>query len=492
MIDADVELIRARVGDRCRREDRRVRDIRIRDHRDDGRADRIPALARDHPLALRVAAELGPPAGKRIDDHGAEQPGLLRGGRHLPDARHAFEIAQALVVAEPERPVLHQRSADRGAELVAFPLRLRRSERVREEVVGVETVVAEELVDAAANGVGARLDRRVDDGARAAAELGGVGVRLNLELLQRLDRRLHQLHVLAAERVRVGDVVDAVEQEHVVERAIAVHVQHALEVDARQPGSTGKHTGRQQRQLVVVPAVERQFDDLLLIDDRASRRGQRVEQRRRADDLDGLGEPAGLQRDIDARHLCDLQRQARAHRLLEPLALHRHRVVAGSKAGNDVGPGVGRCRSHGDAGLHVRHDHDGVRDHCAGRVGDGARDSRRFLLRERRSRKGAQHIQPAHCQSECRLTMSALPRRVDQPVAGILTGACDVRATARGPAGGVSVGQTIACPCRTPRSNARPVGGGKQQLHRRKSEVHARVMDCHGSVQLGCCQGNKN
>ena len=187
MIDADVELIRARVGDRRRREDRRVRDIRIRHQRDDGRADRVPALARDHPLALRVAAELGPAAGKRIDHRRAEQPGFLCGGRHLPDAGNPFEIAQALVVAEPEGAVLHQWSPGRAAELVPFPLRLGRAERVREEVVRVEMVVAEELVEAAANGVGARLDRRVDDGARAAAVLGGVGVRLNLEFLQRLD-----------------------------------------------------------------------------------------------------------------------------------------------------------------------------------------------------------------------------------------------------------------------------------------------------------------
>ena len=248
-------------------------------------------------------------------------------------------------------------------------------------------VVAEELVDAAANGVGARLDRRVDDGAGAAAVLGRVGVGLNLEFLQRLDRRLHQLHVLAAEGVRVGDVVHAVEQEHVVEGAVAVDVEHALEVDAGQPRSAGQHAGREQRELVVVAAVQRQFDDLLLVDDRARATRSSVSSSGVAATTSTASVScAGLQRDVDARDLCDLQRDAGAHRLLKALALHRHRVVAGPKAGNDVGPGVGRCRSHGDAGLHVRHDHDGARDHCAGRIGDGARDSRRFLLGERRSR----------------------------------------------------------------------------------------------------------
>ena len=268
MIEPHVELILPRHGHRRRRIDGRARDVRIGNQRDDRGADRIPPIARNHPLSLRVAAELRPSRRERIVHRTAEHPRLLRRRRHLPHARHAFAIAQAFVVGEPERAVPDERSANRRAELIALPFGLGRAQRVREEVVGVERIVAEEFVGAAAHAVGARLDRRVDHRARAAAELRGIGVGLNLELLQRLDRRLHELHVFAAERVRIGDVVDAVEQEHVVERAVAVDVERALEVHARQPRRGRQHARREQRELVVVAAVQRQIDDLLLIDHR--------------------------------------------------------------------------------------------------------------------------------------------------------------------------------------------------------------------------------
>ena len=389
MIEADVELVLPGIGDRRGRIDRRARHVRIGNQRDDGRADRIPAIARDHPLTLGVPAELGTPGRKRVDHRRAEQPQFLGRRRYLPHARHAFEVAQAFVISEPERSVLDQRSADRGAELVALPLRLRGAERVREEIVRVQRIVAEELVDAAANRIGAGFDDGVDDRSRAAAELGRVSVRLNLEFLQRLDRRLHELHVLAAERVRVGDVIDAVEQEDIVERAVAVHVEHALEVHARQPRGAREHAGREQRQLVVVAAIERQLDDLLLIDDRSARRRDGVEQRRGADDLDRFGELTRLQRDVDPRHLRDLQSYPRPHRLLESRHLHGHRVVTGTKAGNHVGALAIRGGSGDDAGLHVRHRHGGVRHDGAAAVPDDAGDGRRFLLGRGSGRPGA-------------------------------------------------------------------------------------------------------
>ena len=68
MVDAHVELVLPRVGHRRGRVDRRARHVRIGNQRDDGGADRIPAIARDHPLPLRVPAELRPPRRERIDD----------------------------------------------------------------------------------------------------------------------------------------------------------------------------------------------------------------------------------------------------------------------------------------------------------------------------------------------------------------------------------------------------------------------------------------
>ena len=258
------------------------------------------------PCALR--ANSGRPAAKGSTTAGAEDAGFLGSGGHLPDPRNAFSIAQALVVAKPERLVPHERSADGGAELIALPLWFRCAQRVREKVVRVERVVPQEFVDAAAKPVRPGLDRRVDDRARAAAVLGRIGICLNLEFLERLDRRLHELDVLASEGVRVGDVVHAVQQKDVVERAVAVHVQDALEVDARQARRARQHAGREQGELVVVPPVQRQLDDLLLVDHRPARRRLCVEQGSCPDDFDRFCKLAGAHGEVYARNLRDLQR----------------------------------------------------------------------------------------------------------------------------------------------------------------------------------------
>ena len=108
-----------------------------------------------------------------------------------------------------------------------------------------------------------------------------------------------------------------------------------------------------------------------------------------ADDLDGFGELAGLQRDVDPRDLRDLQREPGADGLAEPRHLHGHGVVAGTKAGNHVSALAIRVGSGDDAGLHVRHRHGGVRHDGAAAVPDDAGDGRRFLLGRGSGRPGA-------------------------------------------------------------------------------------------------------
>src|SRR5439155_1750589 len=93
MVDAYVELILPRVGDRRRRVDGRAGHVRIGDERNDGGADRVPAIAWNHPLPLRVAAELGAPRCEGIDDRRIAGAGLRVRRRALPPARRAVEVA---------------------------------------------------------------------------------------------------------------------------------------------------------------------------------------------------------------------------------------------------------------------------------------------------------------------------------------------------------------------------------------------------------------
>ena len=199
MVDAHVELILARDRHRGRSIDRRARHVGIGNELDDGRPDRVPATLWDHPLACGVPAEFRPPRGKRVNNCCAEQSGFLSRRRHLAHAWNALLIAQSLIVCKPESAVLDERATDRRAELIAFAHRFRSAKRVGEEVVGVERVIAQEFINAAVDAVGPRFDRGVDHRARASPELRRVSVGLNLELLQRFDRRLHELHVFTAE-----------------------------------------------------------------------------------------------------------------------------------------------------------------------------------------------------------------------------------------------------------------------------------------------------
>lgn len=212
--------------------------------------------------------------------------------------------------------------------------------------------------------------------------LGRIGVCLNLEFLQRLDRRLHELDVLTSEGVRGPDVVHAVQQEDVVERAVAVHVQDALEVDARQAGRARQHAGREQGELIVVASVQGQLDDLLLVDDQPARRRLCVEQRSCPDDFDGFCELAGAHREVDARDLRDLQRDPCADDFREPCGFGGDGVITWPEAGDDVEPLVIRLGLDADIRLDIRHGHGRFGHDRAGLVFHAAGNRRGFLLGE--------------------------------------------------------------------------------------------------------------
>ena len=101
-------------------------------------------------------------------------------------------LTEAVVVGEEERLVPDNRPADGAAELILLERRLGLPGAVGEEIVGVEPVVAQELVAHAVNRVAAGFGHDIDLSAGIASLLGGVEVGLNLELLDGLDVRTHR------------------------------------------------------------------------------------------------------------------------------------------------------------------------------------------------------------------------------------------------------------------------------------------------------------
>ena len=91
---------------------------------------------------------------------------------------------QSLVVEEEEGAIANEGSTEGKAELILF-VRGDAPGGIIEEVLGVEFFVTQKLVGAAMKLVGTGPDSRVDDGAVAASKFRTVGIRLDLEFLQR-------------------------------------------------------------------------------------------------------------------------------------------------------------------------------------------------------------------------------------------------------------------------------------------------------------------
>ena len=153
---------------------------------------------------------------------------------------HLPALPEGFVVRHEEQPVLSVEelrnphwSAKGKAILVPLEWILRRA-LLKGVVLRVELVVAKELEQRSVILVRARLCRDVDL-RRLTAELGRIDTGLDLELLQRVDRRLNYVSV----EVRIG-IVDTIEGEVIEVAALPcdrdVLVRTRLRLAASLPG----------------------------------------------------------------------------------------------------------------------------------------------------------------------------------------------------------------------------------------------------------------
>ena len=269
------------------------------------------------------------------------------GHNHIDDV--PLIPALTLVAREEKRPAFQNRTAQRGAELIPLEVLLLRGE----EVLRVECVVPQELECAAAEGVRSRLRDGVERAAGAMA-LGGIGVLLDAEFLQRIDRRLDP----GAALMLLGDV-DAVEQEARLLPAdaaddVAVHDfrPHRLHVARRRQERRARC---QLRELVKAAAVERQVDDLFVGDDVAERRRFGVQQRGLCGDEDISRQRTHRECQLHACRLPDGQLHAIADGRLKPWQRRADAIEAGlERRDNVVAFAVGRDRAR-DVGRGIRH-----------------------------------------------------------------------------------------------------------------------------------------
>ena len=220
-VDLDVELVGLALADArglvVRLADRLARQVRQRHQREHLPGNGADPAGRHHVVGKRRAVVARAVAGERVADDGvggAAEVAVAPLGRRHEEAEHTSEVVVgALVVAEVEQLVLADRAADREAELVVADVGLGRG------VVGrrVEALVAREPERAAAQVVGARLERDVGDRAAGAPELGVVVGRAHRHRLERLGRRDQH-----RQQARAVVVVEALDLHVVGQTALAV------------------------------------------------------------------------------------------------------------------------------------------------------------------------------------------------------------------------------------------------------------------------------
>src|SRR5208337_1017152 len=173
-------------------------------------------------------------------------PASLMRTRNLHQLRKRMAETIALIVSEKERLVLHDGPAEGKAKLVLLVGLLSGIEPVKR----VEFLVAHEFKKIAVKLIGAGLNDGVHDGAVAASEFGAVGIRLHLELGDGIHRGLHHIGGAVEHVAKVGVVVNAIEQEVVLQGTCAVGAEPGAGFRAR-ARLRGRYARAQQGKLGV-------------------------------------------------------------------------------------------------------------------------------------------------------------------------------------------------------------------------------------------------
>ncbi len=323
--------------------------------------------------------------GRRIEDvHAvaAEIAGACSRRRHGDETRAADGIARALVIAEEEPLVSHDRSAHRGAELTLARIGQELAgERVglelRERVAGLEPLVLVEDEPAAAHLVPSGLGLHRDHAGRRLAELGVVVLRCDFRLGDRLERRVDdddaedRVAVLGAVELIAG-AAEMLAVDHRLRRSLRVLARGVLPAELLR-------AGRQQDELREVAIEHRQIGDLPRIERRRDVGAIGLEQRAEPLHGDRFAQRPDLHPDVEARLRVDVDLDVRIDRLLESRELDLDLVDAWQESILDELPRlVGHDAVHGlaieagDGDGHTRQEAGGRIGH---RTGDASVDS---------------------------------------------------------------------------------------------------------------------
>ena len=336
-------------------------------------------------------------------------------------------LPQALVITEEERAVPDDGAANDAAELIAVQRWLAGGRY--EEAGGVQGRRPEELPPAPVQLVRAAPVIDVDRRPGRAAVFRAHVVRDDLELADRVRRRLHDLVREPLVAGPVGVVVDAVDHEIVERAAQAVHIEGALarRVAGRQRRSSELDAGRQERQRRVLAGDQRKGARLIAGDHLAALARVGLDERARGGDLHFLCELADGHLQIHTQTRANLDLNVVHERDGEAGLLGGHDVEARLDGGELVVAVAARCLDDGDARFNARQRHFRRGNNRARRVADGADDGRRIELRQgigcrqdedAQTRKNQSHATPLEANQKEAVLRREANRRTQRPCGG--------------------------------------------------------------------------
>jgi hypothetical protein len=349
-----------------------------------------------------AAADAGAWRGDAIED-AVDRGRRVRRDRDDPGPRFVV----ALDVGEEEGAITDQRALTGGAELADA----QRILATRKRIAGVERVVAPERIAASAGGVGARAGDHREGARRRPPELRGRTGRHHLELADDLLRVEG-----AREAGRVVVRRQAVDDEGVVQVALRRHRdagaghRGGFREALRRAGVRARHARREERQVQVVAAVDRERLDLARGDGRSSVGPRRFDRaRRRHRDL--LLDPGNLDPDRQVHVLADRQRELAPHRP-EAIARHCERVAADRQREEQEAAGAVDRLGPVQVGVELAQVRHPMRDDRPGPVAHLAADpsGRGLCSREtRQHRDGHEDRRPSHPEHRSSLTAGVDP-----------------------------------------------------------------------------------
>ncbi len=285
---------------------------------------------------------------------------------------------------EEERLVAHDRPALPKTPLVDAHVVLRLAVDFVEVVIRVEALVAEVLVGAAGEPVGAGARHEVDGRAAVAPDFGAADRRGHGHRFDRVLARPHR------RKEPIGILVEGVVVAHAVERDIQERFRQA--VDRRPAHAAGRVDAHHEGDGVQgIAGRGRNHGDLLDVHRCRDRRCQRVDQLGAgAADRDGFLQRADTQRRVDGGRHAHLHPDAVGGGGLEAGQRHGDGVDARRQRRNRIGAAVVGDRFGSRAGVGAGRDDDRAWQHAAAFILDDTGYRRRRAALRERNRAGQQ------------------------------------------------------------------------------------------------------